>query len=62
MAVASPILAPSPLPFNNPPRARAPYASISSIMVTGRVCFLVLWGHWNGPRTRYGSNIDTIGA
>ena len=55
MAVASPILAPSPLPFNKPLRARervrAPYASISSIMVTGRVSFLVLWGHWNRLKT-----------
>ena len=32
-------------------RARAPYASISSIMVTGRVSFLVLWGHWNRLKT-----------
>ena len=41
-----------PCPSTTPPaRARAPYASISSIMVTGRVSFLVLWGHWNRLKT-----------
>ena len=64
MAVAAPTVAPLRIklearrlhivPIDCPEAARArarAYASISSIMVTGRVSFLVLWGHWNRLKT-----------
>ena len=59
MAVAAPTVAPLRIKLEarrlhsarRRTRARAPYASISSIMVTGRVSFLVLWGHWNRLKT-----------